>query len=278
MPKSFPKQNLLIQYIIITFEETNHINIMSENNYFLNRRTVRSYTSDEISDKVLYEMIQEASHAPTTGNMQLYSVIATRSSEGKAALAPFHFNQPSASACNILLTFCADFNRFVKWCKASNAVPGYDNFQSFVTAVLDTALFAQQFCTIAEMRGYGCCYLGTTTYNAPQIAETLGLPKMVIPVTTLTLGVPSGNSPISDRIPVEAIIHNEKYNDYTDDDIRQIYAEKEAREDSRKFIAENGKETLAQVFTDIRYTRANNEHFSRLYYDFIASHGYPFPG
>lgn len=209
--------------------------------------------------------------------MQLYSVIATRSAEGKSKLAPFHFNQPSATECNILLTFCADFNRFVKWCNISKAVPGYDNFQSFITAILDTALFAQQFCTIAEMRGYGCCYLGTTTYNAPQIAEALNLPNMVVPVTTLTLGVPNGEAAISDRLPVEAILHNEKYHDYTDEDIRRIYAEKEAREDSKKFIAENSKETLAQVFTDVRYTRANNEYFSRLYYDFIASHGYPFP-
>ncbi len=250
---------------------------MDSNKYFLNRRTVRNYTSDEISDATLNEMIAEASHAPTTGNMQLYSVIATRSAEGKSKLAPFHFNQPSATECNILLTFCADFNRFVKWCNISKAVPGYDNFQSFITAILDTALFAQQFCTIAEMRGYGCCYLGTTTYNAPQIAEALNLPNMVVPVTTLTLGVPNGEAAISDRLPVEAILHNEKYHDYTDEDIRRIYAEKEAREDSKKFIAENSKETLAQVFTDVRYTRANNEYFSRLYYDFIASHGYPFP-
>lgn len=250
---------------------------MDTNKYFLNRRTVRNYTSDEISDATLNEMIEEASHAPTTGNMQLYSVIATRSAEGKSKLAPFHFNQPSATGCNILLTFCADFNRFVKWCNISKAAPGYDNFQSFITAILDTALFAQQFCTIAEMRGYGCCYLGTTTYNAPQIAEALNLPNMVVPVTTLTIGVPNGEAALSDRLPVEAILHNEKYHDYTDEDIRRIYAEKEAREDSKKFIAENGKETLAQVFTDVRYTRANNEYFSRLYYDFIASHGYPFP-
>ena len=53
------------------------------------------------------------------------------------------------------------------------------------------------------------------------------------------------------------------------EDIRDIYAEKEAREDSRKFIEENGKTTLAQVFTDVRYPRENNERFSKIYYDFI---------
>lgn len=242
---------------------------MDSQNFFLNRKTIRKYTQEHISDEVLKQMLTEASHAPTTGNMQLYSVITTRTEEGKKELAPFHFNQPTIIGCNVVLTFCADFNRFVKWCEASNAVPGYDNFQSFITALLDTALFAQQFCTIAEMRGYGCCYLGTTTYNAPQIAEALNLPPRVVPVTTITLGVPDGKTPLSDRLPVEAILHKESYCDYTTESVKTLYAEKEAREDSKKFIAENGKESLAQVFTDVRYTKTANEHFSKVYLDFI---------
>lgn len=240
-----------------------------DKNYFENRRTVRRYTEEEISDEILSQMLLEASHAPTTGNMQLYSVVTTRTQEGKEKLAPFHFNQPSVKGCNVVLTFCADYNRFVKWCEASGAVPGYDNFQSFMTAVLDTSLFAQQFCTIAELRGYGCCYLGTTTYNAPQIAEALNLPKRVVPVTTITLGVPDGEAPMSDRLPVEAILHKESYNDYTAESVKEFYAEKEAREDSKKFVAENNKETLAQVFTDVRYTKQACEHFSKVYLDFI---------
>ena len=240
-----------------------------DKNYFENRRTVRRYTEEEISDEILSQMLLEASHAPTTGNMQLYSVVTTRTQEGKEKLAPFHFNQPSVKGCNVVLTFCADYNRFVKWCEASGAVPGYDNFQSFMTAVLDTSLFAQQFCTIAELRGYGCCYLGTTTYNAPQIAEALNLPKRVVPVTTITLGVPDGEAPMSDRLPIEAILHKESYNDYTAESVKEFYAEKEAREDSKKFVAENNKETLAQVFTDVRYTKQACEHFSKVYLDFI---------
>lgn len=242
-----------------------------DRNFFLNRRTIRKYTSEKISDETLCEMIKEASHAPTTGNMQLYSVVTTRTQEGKAKLSPAHFKQPSVMGCDVVLTFCADFNRFVKWCEASDAQPGYDNFQSFMTAVLDTALFAQQFCTIAEMRGYGCCYLGTTTYNAPQISEALNLPDRVVPVTTITLGVPAEEAQLSDRLPVDAILHHECYNNYNDISIREFYAEKEARDDSRKFVTENNKSTLAQVFTDVRYTKEANETFSKIYLDFIKS-------
>lgn len=244
--------------------------------YFKNRRTIRKYSSREVSDELLQNIIEQASHAPTTGNMQLYSVVVTRSKEGKEKLSPAHFNQPSVLGSSVVLTFCADYNRFEKWCDVSNATPGYRNFQSFMTAFLDTVIFAQQFCTIAEMHGLGCCYLGTTTYNAPQIAEALNLPDRVVPITTLTVGYPEGEATLSDRIPVNAIIHNECYSDYSDDEIRAMYAEKEAREDSKAYVAENGKQTLAQVFTDVRYTKEANEHFSKVYRAFIESKGYVF--
>lgn len=245
--------------------------------YFSTRRTVRRYSRRKVDDALLREMLEAASHAPTTGNMQLYSVVVTRSEDGKKALAPAHFNQPSVTGCDVVLTFCADYNRFVKWCEASGAEPGYDNFQSFTTAVLDTALFAQQFCTIAEMHGLGCCYLGTTTYNAPQIADALGLPDRVVPVTTLTVGYPEGEAPLSDRLPVEAIMHSERYADYTSESVKAFYAEKEARDDSRRFVEENGKQSLAQVFTDVRYTRQASEHFSQVYLDFIRERCFKVP-
>lgn len=245
--------------------------------YFTTRRTIRKYSDKPISDSELAQMIEAASHAPTTGNMQLYSVIVTRSKEGKEVLAQCHFNQPQATGCEVLLTFCADFNRFVRWCEVTDAKPGYDNFQSFMTAVIDTAIFAQQFCTIAEMNGLGVCYLGTTTYTAPEIAKILNLPSRVVPLITLSVGYPDGDAPVSDRIPVSAIMHSEKYSDYSDDRITEIYAEKEARDDSKGFVAENGKQTLAQVFTDVRYTKENNELFSRRYLDFIVNQGFTLP-
>ncbi len=243
--------------------------------FFNNRKTVRVYDcSRAISGSTLNSMLEAAFRAPTTGNMQLYSVIATRTPERKKALAPAHFNQPQVTGCDTVLTFCADFNRFEKWCKVNNAVPGYNNFQSFMTAVLDTAIVAQQFCTIAESNGLGCCYLGTTTYNAPEIAQALHLPERVVPVTTLTVGYPAETPQQCDRLPADAIIHNEQYRDYTESMIHKIYAEKEAREDSAMYIAENNKQTLAQVFTDIRYPRSNNEHFSKVYLDFIRQQGF----
>ncbi|MBP3349106.1 MAG: nitroreductase family protein [Bacteroidaceae bacterium] len=239
-----------------------------------NRRTIRRYNNTPISDELLNELLEIAFRAPTTGGMQLYSVVVTRNDEMKQRLAPTHFNQPTVTSAPVVLTFCADFNRFVKWCEASNAQPGYDNFISFNTAMIDTLLVAQQFNTAAEARGLGCCYLGTTTYNAPQIAEILNLPQRVVPVTTLTVGYPESMPEQVERLPIEACIHHEQYQDYTTERIKELHAEKESLPINRHYVEENGKETLAQVFTDIRYTRKDNEYFSQVWKEFIASQGF----
>lgn len=239
-----------------------------------NRRTIRKYNDMPIGEELLSELLEVAFRAPTTGGMQLYSVVVTRDNEMKQKLAPTHFNQPTVTSAPVVLTFCADYNRFVKWCEASDAQPGYDNFASFTTAMIDALLVAQQFNTAAELRGLGCCYLGTTTYNAPQIAEILNLPRLVVPVTTLTVGFPADVPQQVERLPLEAIVHHEQYKDYTTDDIHRLYAEKEALPANKRFVEENGKATLAQVFTDVRYTKKDNEYFSRIWADFIASQGF----
>lgn len=242
---------------------------MDIDRYFANRRTVRRYTAQEVAPELLTQLLEEATHAPNTGNMQLYSVIVTRSEEGKRALAPLHFNQPAATGCSVLLTFCIDINRFNLWCKEGNADAGFGNLQMLLAGAIDASLFAQQFNTLAEIHGLGCCYLGTTAYNAPEIAKVLELPDGVVPLVSLTVGYPDGEAPLSDRLPLEAIVHDEKYRQYTPEQIHEIYAGQENSGDSKRFIKENGKSTLAQVFAEVRYPRATNEAFSKTLQEYL---------
>jgi nitroreductase len=238
------------------------------------RRTIRKYTSEPVDDKLLNDLIAMGCRASTTGNMQVYSIIITRSEEKKRELSPLHFNQTMITEAPVVLTFCADFNRFSKWCRLRNAEPGYDNFLSFMTAAIDALLVAQTVCIAAESEGMGICYLGTTTYNAHKIIEALKLPKGVVPVTTVTLGWPAEKPAQVDRLPVDAIIHNESYHDYTRESIEQYYREKEGRKDSKQFVLENNKETLGQVFTDIRYRKADNIYFSNILLEVLKEQGF----
>lgn len=245
----------------------------------LNRRTIRKYSAKAVDDKLLNEMLMMGCRASTTGNMQVYSIVINRDIEKKKELSPLHFNQKMITEAPVVLTFCADFNRFNKWCKLRNAEPGYDNFLSFFTAAIDALLVAQTFCIAAESKGLGICYLGTTTYNAHKIIEVLNLPKGVVPVTTVTVGWPDENPEQVDRLPLDAIIHRETYKDYTSEDIDLYYNEKENREDSKKFVEENNVKThncesLAQVFTDVRYKKADNIYFSKILLQVLRDQGF----
>ena len=226
------------------------------------RRSIRRYQDKDVDNTLLTRLIKEAERTQTMGNLQLYSVVVTRSEELKAKLAPAHFNQPMVTGAPVVLTFCADYRRTTLWAEQRQATPGYDNPLSFVNAMTDALLFCQTFCNLAEEEGLGCCFLGTTVYQPQSIIDTLQLPELVFPVATITLGWPDENPPLSDRLPVSTIIHEETFHDYSVADIDKAYAYKEQLDENKEFVKINNKQTLAQVFTDCRYSKADCEAMS----------------
>lgn len=226
------------------------------------RATVRKYTSRPVSDELLNSLLEKASHTQTMGNLQLYSVIVTRDEAMKERLAPAHFSQPMVTGAPVVLTFCADFRRTTDWALNRQGHPGYDNFLSYQNALTDALLFCQCFCDLAESEGLGLCFLGTTVYNPQLIIDTLRLPALTFPVATITLGWPDETPQPSDRLPLDAFVHRETYTAYSPERIDTIYAYKESLSENRHFVEINGKDTLAQVFTDIRYTAEANRTMS----------------
>ncbi|MGN1229366.1 MAG: nitroreductase family protein [Prevotella sp.] len=227
-------------------------------NNIMTRRTIRKYSTKDVEKALLDKLLEQASRTQTMGNMQLYSVVVTRSEEGKKALAPAHFNQPMVTSAPVVLTICADFRRATDWCLQRNAAPGYDNFLSFINASTDALLFTQTFCNLAEEAGLGLCFLGTTVYMPEMIIDALQLPELVMPVATLTVGWPDEEPAFTDRLPLASFVHEETYKPYTAEAIDEYYGQKEALEENREFVRINNKQTLAQIFTDIRYTRKDN--------------------
>ena len=238
------------------------------------RRTIRQYADREVGEQLLNQLLADASRTQTMGNLQLYSVVVTRSAEMKARLAPAHFNQPMVTAAPVVLTVCADFNRTSRWAHCRQADPGYDNLLSFINAATDALLYTQTFCNLAEDAGLGLCFLGTTVYQPQLIIDVLRLPRLVFPVATLTVGWPAEEPPLTDRLPLQSFRHDETYRDYTPEDIDTYYTHKEQLPENRHFVEINHKQTLAQVFTDIRYTRRDNEALSATLLEALKRQGF----
>ena len=237
-------------------------------------RSIRKYKNEPVSDELLKQLLEAGSRASTTGNMQVYSIIVTRDEERKKKLWEFHFKQNMVLQAPVLLTFCADFHRFSQWCLQRKAEPGYDNFLSFMTAAIDALLAAQNVALAAEANGLGICYLGTTTYNADKIIEFLECPEGVVPVTTLVLGYPDEAPELTDRLPLEAIVHDEIYAPFTSEKIDEVYKEKEAMPLTKSLLIENQLETLAQIFTQKRYSKNDNVYFSKSFLSVLNKQGF----
>ena len=240
----------------------------------LTRRSIRKYADREVPEALMKRLLDEAARTQTMGNLQLYSVVITRSKEMKSKLAPAHFNQPMVTEAPLVLTICADFNRTSQWARCRKAEPGYDNFLSFQNAAIDALLYTQTLCNLLDEEGLGYCYLGTTVYMPQLIIDVLQLPRLVMPVATLTVGWPAEEPPLTDRLPVESFVHSETYRDYTPEAIDTYYNNKEQLPENQHFVEVNQKETLAQVFTDIRYTRKDNESMSKTLLDTLKQQGF----
>ena len=239
-----------------------------------NHRSIRKYRPEPIPDDVLRQILEVGISASNTGNMQVYSMIVTKDEDLRKQLWEAHFRQNMVLQAPVHITFCADVNRFSKWCRTRKAEPAYENLLWFCNAAVDATLASQNVALAAESFGMGICYLGTAVYNAGRIIDILKLPKGVIPVTALAMGYPDEQPPLTGRLPLEAVVHQETYREFTDEEINSLYAELESTEQTRQLLKINQKETLAQVFTDNRYTKKDNEAVSAAYMEVLKRQGF----
>jgi len=120
-------------------------------------RSIRKYKPDPVSPEVLKQILEAGTRASTTGNMQVYSMVVTTDQSIRQKLWEAHFKQNMVLEAPVHITFCADFNRFTKWCTYREAEPGYDNFLSFFTAAIDALLVSENVALAAEEYGLGIC-------------------------------------------------------------------------------------------------------------------------
>lgn len=241
---------------------------------YRDHRSIRAYTSQPIADELLSKILQTGTRASNTGNFQSYSIIVTRQREQKEKLAPLHFNQPMVLQAPVLLTFCVDYNRILAWCEANQADCGHLNLMGFTNATLDTMLLAQNVAVAAEENGLGLCFLGTVLYNLEPLIQLLELPKGVIPILAMSLGYPDEEPPMRVRLPLEAVVHYEKYTPTTPDSVKRLYAD---LENDPYYIAQVAKAevpNLAKLVMEKQYPRSNYEMLSTSILNILEQQGF----
>jgi len=240
--------------------------------------SIRQYKADLVSDELLEEILEAGIRASSSGNMQTYSIIVTRDRTLREQLYKPHMQQNMVLDAPVLLTFCADFHRMRHWLQISDAPDGFDNFMSFMVAAIDAILVSQNVALAAESKGLGICYMGTTLANCDEIGRILGLPDNVVPVVGFSLGYPAESPALRDRLPLDGLVHYETYQDYSDEQIKKIYEEREVKgwerymsnPRLRQMIEESGVKNLAQLYTTLKYTRESHQRRSKNVLDFLT--------
>lgn len=227
-------------------------------------RSIRSYTSQDIDDSLLNDLLTTGLRSSSSGNMQTWSVVVTRDPARKRQLYEAHRGQGMILEAPVVLTFCADVFRMREWIRVNGSKQSFDDLLGFLTGATDAVIAAQTICLAAESVGLGICYMGTTWWAADQLVELLELPQGVFPVTSVVMGYPAEDPPLRDRLPLELVVHREGYKQLADEEIHRLHADREEKawarynsyESLRQRLAEAGITSVTDFYTsEFKYSK-----------------------
>lgn len=179
---------------------------------FLNSHgSVRRFTDRPVTDEQITRIIEVAQRAPTSSNLQAYSIIVVRDPLKKEKLSLLSGNQPHVRDCPVLLVFCPDLLRLRKICAQSGYRFREEYFEYLLVAVVDAALAGQNALLAAEALGLGACMIGGLRNRPQEVGELLDLPPRVFALFGLTIGVPEKPARVKPRLPVSIVRHDEWY-------------------------------------------------------------------
>ncbi|WP_435119630.1 nitroreductase family protein [Amycolatopsis thermoflava] len=187
----------------------------------LAHRSVRAYLPDPVSDATLTTLIAAAQSAPSSSNLQLWSVVAVRDPRRRARLAEVAGGQRHITEAPLLLVWLADLARARRIAAEAGASgEGADYLESALVAVIDAALAAQNAALAAESLGLGTVFAGALRNDPLAVSRELGLPAHVFPVFGLVVGHPdpARATEIKPRLAQRVVLHHERYDDSAQDD------------------------------------------------------------
>lgn len=180
----------------------------------LGHRSVRHFLRDALPAHTIETLVAAAQSAPTSSNLQTWSVVAVESQERRDALANLVGPQKHLGIAPLVLVFLADLSRIERLGQSQARDPvGLHYLDTFLMGVIDAALAAQNAVVAAEAMGLGTVYVGGMRNQPEEVAKVLGTPKNVFPVFGLVVGHPDPARPaqVKPRLPQSAVLHREQY-------------------------------------------------------------------
>jgi FMN reductase (NADPH) len=173
--------------------------------------SVRNYRPDPIPVETIEAIVAAAQRTSTSSNMQAYSVVAVMDAAKRARLAELCGNQEHIAQAPVFLAWCADLARLDRACELRGYLQETGYVENFLIAAADAVIAAQSAALAAESLGLGICYIGSIRNHTQAVIDLLGLPRLVFPVTGMTVGWPAAEPLLRPRLPQSAVLHWETY-------------------------------------------------------------------
>jgi FMN reductase (NADPH) len=174
-------------------------------------RSVRRYRPDPVPRETVETIVAAAQRASTSSNLQLWTVVAVTDAERRGQLSELCGGQAHIKEAPVFLAWCADLERMERACEMRGYEQVTKHVENFLVAAVDVAIAAQTAAIAAESLGLGICYIGAIRNNPAGIIELLRLPRLVFPITGMTIGWPAAEPPIRPRLPLAGVLHWDEY-------------------------------------------------------------------
>lgn len=185
--------------------------------------SARHYQPEPVPVDMIETIIAAAQHTSTSSNLQTYSVVAVTEAAKRQKLAALCGNQQFIGDAPVFLAWCADLARLDRACQLCGYTQVTEYVDNFLMAAMDACLAAQTAALAAESLGLGICYVGAIRNEPEAIIELLELPRLVFPVSGMTIGWPVKPPCLRPRLPLMAVLHREQYDLSTQDDALYQY-------------------------------------------------------
>ena len=184
----------------------------------LAHRSVRSFRPDPVSDAAVEAIVAAAQSAPTSSNLQTWSVVVVRDPDLKDRLATLSGDQEFIRRAPVFLVWLVDFARLAQLAdRHEHGLEGADYVESALVGFVDVSLAAQNASLAAESLGLGTVFVGGARNHPEDLAAELRLPDRVVAAFGLAVGHPddSDASRVKPRLPQQAVVHHDRYREDT---------------------------------------------------------------
>lgn len=193
------------------------------------RKSVRVFTEQEVSEEAQILILESCFQAPTAGNQQLYTILNITDPILKEKLAVTCDNQPFIAKAPFVLVFCADCKKWYDAFEASGCHPRTAGLGDLMLAVSDTNIAAQNAVTAAWSLGIGSCYIGDIMEEKEAVTALLNLPDFVFPTAMLVFGYPTEQQLLREkpqRQPEQFIVHENTYHSLNPQELEEMLQNK----------------------------------------------------